>query len=460
MGSAPAAEQTAASHPGFQRSISGFHATLLVVGSVVGTGILATPALVRSSVPSVWLCLLLWALGGLYAMAGALSQARLAVRFPNAGGDYVYLRQCVGPLPAFLSGWISITLGFAGSAAALARSAAQYAWPALGAAAPSPTAEALAAILLLAAFTALNLRGVSASTRVQSALTAFKVLALAALAVTALLSSSYQASPHASSAQAPLAGAILAVIFTYTGWNDSIYVAGEISSPSRNLPLSLIAGTAAVTALYALFNFAYLTRSPAAVGSSDLAAATSLASSFLGPGATRAVASLAATVILGCLAAVMVTGPRIAYAMAQDGMALKALGRMSHRSVPSSAILFQSAVALAFVAAGSLQQIISWVAFAIVVFSGLATACVFHPLVRSANLQYRIPLYPWPPLIYVATSAALAVYVVVSDPKGAAGGAALVLAGCALYPLAARSRKPASTTTLTSTPSDDRQIDP
>jgi APA family basic amino acid/polyamine antiporter len=446
--------------------MGGMEAVLLVMGSMIGTGILVTPALVASAAGGLAGILLIWGGGALYALAGALSQAELATRYPRAGGDYVFLRESFGPLPAFLSGWVSLTLGFAGSLAVLALTCSQYllralpglaqtlsALPLPGSAAAQSLAgpagsgfpaEEAVAVLLVLVLTAINLLGVKAGSRTQALLTGLKVAGLVVLMTLALLADPSPTAPVA--ATLPVAAALLPVVFTYTGWNDAIYVGGEIANPHRNLPLALVAGTAATAALYLLFNAAFVLTTGGHVGSGeDLAVAAAMAEVALGPGCESVVAGLAALLVGGTMAALAVTGPRIAFAMAQDSVVPRSLGRLNRSGAPANALFFQAVVAILFVLAGSLQQIIGWVGFALVVFSGLATACVFVERFRrplpQATPGYRIPLWPLPPLLYIGASVAIAVAVALADPVQAGYGLLLVLSGLPVYFLSSQRRE-------------------
>lgn len=412
-----------------ERKLSGWQATLLVVGAMVGSGILATPALVAASSSSATMVMFFWLGGGLYAMMGALSQAELAARYPEAGGDYVFLREAFGKLTAFLSGWVSLTVGFAGAIAGLALTCSDYL---TRAGLPLDGYGGLVASFIIVALTAVNLLGVEKGSATQAVLTVGKVVGLLLLAVVAW----YGAGPVRSMAapSAPIWAALLPVIFTYSGWNDSIYLGSEIVRPRRNLPLSLIAGTAGVTLLYLLFNFAYLRVTAGTAGGGDLAAAASMAESALGGRASLAVSALAALMLLGTIAALVVSGPRIAWAMAQDRALPPWFGKVSARGVPAPSLYLQAGIALAFVQIGTVEQIFSWVGFAIVIFSGLATACVFVERARGhVPSGYRIPLYPLPPLIYVAGSIAIAVTVLYSNPWDTVWGIGFIVAGLPIY---------------------------
>ncbi len=412
-----------------ERKLSGWQATLLVVGAMVGSGILATPAIVAASSSSSIVVMLIWLGGGLYALTGALSQAELAARYPAAGGDYVFLRESFGSLTAFMSGWVSLTVGFAGAIAGLALTCAGY----LGRTGlPLAGYETLVAGGLIALLTGINLLGVEKGSLAQAVLTVGKVVGLLLLAVLAWAASGpvrEMAPPTA-----PLAAAILPVIFTFSGWNDSIYLGSEIVRPRRNLPLSLIAGTGVVTVLYLLFNLVYLRVTAGLSSGDDLAAAASMAEIALGSQASLAVSVLAAVMLLGTIAALVVTGPRIGYAMSLDGALPAWFGRISRRGVPAASLLLQAGIALFFVQIGTVEEIFSWVGFAIVVFSGLATACVFVERRRGHPLPgYRIPFYPIPPLVYVFGSLAIAITVVVSAPVQTLIGSGFIVAGLPVY---------------------------
>jgi len=415
-----------------ERRVSGLQATLLVIGSMVGSGILVTPAIVAAGVPSPGLAILIWSVGALYALTGALSQAELAGRYPEAGGDYVFLRESYGSLVAFLSGWVSLTVGFAGSLAVLARACAQYLLRGgLADLFSGLPGEEILAFLLIGVPTGINLLGVRKGTLAQSLLTVAKVAGLTGLALAGLAA----AGPPAPMATPtlPFWAAFLPVVFTYTGWNDSIYLGSEIRNPGRNLPLSLIAGTLFVALLYVGFNYVYLRVTGGQAAGEDLAAASSLAAAAFGADTSRLVSGLAALLLLGTIAALVVTGPRIAYAMGLDSALPRALARVNTRGAPANALALQALLAAGFVMAGTLEEIISWVGFALVVFSALATSCVFIERRTRTPKGYKIPLYPLPPLLYIGGSLVLACVVSMHDPWHTLGGLAFVAAGLPLF---------------------------
>jgi basic amino acid/polyamine antiporter, APA family len=405
---------------------------MLVVGAMVGSGILATPAMVARCSDSMWLVLLFWGGGALYALTGALSQAELASLYPEAGGDYIFLRQSYGNLVAYLSGWVSLTIGFSGAIAGLALACSQYLLQ-TGLALPGGrAAEPVLAITIIIVLTGINLLGVQKGSTTQAVLTVAKVVGLFILAFAALLATPEPASM--APARLPVYAAILPIVFTYSGWNDSIYLGGEIRNPERNLPLSLIGGTILVAFLYLLFNYVYLRVTGGAAGDQDLAAAASMADNAFGGQASAIISLLAALLILGTVAALVVSGARIAYAMALDGTVPAGLAGVSRHGAPANALCLQAAVAIIFVLIGTLQEIFNWVGFAIVVFSALATSCLFVERRRAGiRTAYKTPLYPLPPLLYIGASIAIAITVAWHDPINTLKGLAFVAAGLPLY---------------------------
>jgi len=423
-----------------ERRITGWQATLLVVGSMVGSGILATPAIVASAIDSKVIILLLWGGGAFYALTGALSQAKLAALYPRAGGDYVFLRHSYGKLIAFLSGWVSLTVGFAGSLAGIARSCGQYLMRGgISLDYPGFPMEEFLAVAIIIVLTAINLMGVSKGSIAQAVLTVGKVAGLLILAGAALAVTGEP--PEMSTPTLPIWAAILPVVFAYTGWNDSIYLGSEIRNPQRNLPLSLIGGTLAVALVYLAFNYAYVQVTGGTSSGEDLAAAAAMAECAFGTGTSVLVAWMASLVLLGTLAAMVVTGPRIAYAMGLDSALPKMLSTTNRKGVPANALLLQAAIALIFVRLGSIEEIFSWVGFALALFSGLATSCVFLERRRHRKTAYEIPLYPLPPLLYIAASVSIAVYVGLSDPICTGKGLLFIVAGLPVYWFSNRRRR-------------------
>jgi basic amino acid/polyamine antiporter, APA family len=426
----------------------------LVVATVVGVGIFTAPAIVARLVPDPAAFVGVWALGGALALAGALAYAELAAMFPRAGGEYIFLREAFGPLAGFLSGWTSFVAGFSGAIAASAVGFAAYLGrlvPAAGdtrplvslgsgALAVTVSPATLVALAVIAAFTLVHLRGLGPGRAVTNALAALNVVTIALFVVLGFAAGG-GAPPAAApvGSAAPAGGAWLAalvpVMFTYSGWNAAAYVAGEIRDPGRVIPRALLLGTAVVTALYVSLCALYLR----ALGAPGVAAAPTVgdaaAGALFGPAGSALLTPLVLLALASSVSAMVVTGPRVYYAMARDGCMPAAFARVRAGSergaVPARAIVAQSVWSAVLVLTGTFEAILTYTGFAVVLFAGAAVAALFVLRRRrpDAPRPYRAWGYPWLPAAFVAVSALMLVQTVRRDPAPSLAGLALVAAG-------------------------------
>ena len=421
-------------------------ATLLVVSGVIGSGIFLTPGAIADQVPHPGAILAAWLVGGLLSLAGALANAELGAMFPRAGGDYVYLREAFHPAAGFLVGWLSFFVIYAGTIATLAAGFAENLEPfvPLGA-----SGQRAAAVALVLATSALNYVGVRWGARANNATAALKILALAAFGVLGPLSGAGSAE-HLRPLVAGLSGVSLAgfglalspVLFSYLGWNSSVYVASEIRDPGRNVPRSLFLGVAICTAIYLLVNAVYLYALPVAalrgVGDAGQAAARAL---FGGVGGTL-VALFVLASILGTLNAMVLVGPRIAYAMALDRLFFPGVDR-AHAvfRTPAVAIAVQAGVATAIVLAlGTFERALAYTTFAILLATMGDVAALFRlrRIRPAAPRPYRAWGHPWVPALYFAATAAVAAALLHGQPQDCAAGIAIAATGLPFYAFFAR----------------------
>jgi len=445
--------------PGLERRLGALDAAAIVVSNVVGGGIFFVPILVARLVPSGWAMLAVWLFGGLLAFTGAMAYAELAAVRPRAGGEYVYLRAAYGRGVAFLTGWTSFVAGFSGAIAASAVAFADYLGRFVPAAAdrrpllevPLPGAplvvsrQALAAMVLIAA---LSFAHVHRSGRaVHNLLTAAKIAALVAFGVLGLAFGAGSAD-HFSAAQPvarPATGWMLAlvpVMFTYSGWNAAAYVAEEIRSPGRNVPLALGGGTLLVILIYLLLNIVYLYGLPVAgLAGLDGRLADTVAERLFGFAAGNLLAALAIVSLAASISAMIWAGPRVYYAMAEDGLFFRAARRVHsvHRT-PVAAIAAQAVWSSVLVLSGTLAQLVEYTGFAVVLFSGVAVAALFVLRAREPHAQrpFRAIGYPVAPALFVIASLLLVVDSIWSTPATALRGAAVILAGAPIYWLTTR----------------------
>ncbi len=421
----------------------GLHdAVFLVVASVVGSGIFLTPGAIAERLPHPGLILTVWVVGGLLSLAGALANAELGASFPHAGGDYVYLREAFHPLAGFLAGWLSFFGIFAGTVATLAVGFAQALAPLLELSGPAQSALAVATIL---ACSWLNAIGVRHGARANNVTGWIKVGVLAFFVVVAPLSGRGDFAnlrPFVDgvlSAAPPLAFALALspVLFSYLGWNATVFVASEIRDPGRNVPRSLFIGLGLCIVLYLALNLAYLYATPVAQLAGAANAGELAAEVIVGPRGGGFVAAFVLISILGTLNATILVGPRIAYAMALDQLFLRMANRVhAEYATPTGAIWLQAAVACALVLVlDTFPSALDFTTFGIVLATMADTLALFALRRKQPDRPrpYRAWGYPWVPLIYFVANAAIGVGLLIGRPREAAIAIAVLALGVPAY---------------------------
>jgi basic amino acid/polyamine antiporter, APA family len=428
----------------FNRALGRFDATMIVIGGIIGSGIFINPYIVAQRLDSSALVLGAWIAGGAIALAGALSYAELGSLFPRVGGQYAYLRDGLHPIAGFLYGWALLVVIESGAIAAVAIAFATYTLRLVGHADVSPIPLAIAALLILSL---INVLGVKPGSRVLNVLVMLKVAALGALIVFGLFAPATPDWFHASkssttadgSAALAFGAALVPILFAYGGWQNANYVAEEVEDPIRQLPVSIIAGTTAVVAIYVLVNVVYLR----ALGLEGLAAtstpAADAARQMFGSIGDRFVTGAIAISTFGFLDLAILAPTRVYYAMAADGLFFPALARLhpSYRT-PVVAIALQTTWSCILAVSGSYGQLLNYVVFADWIFFGLtvSTVLVFRrtaPAGDRSSSAFRAPGYPLVPVLFVATAAAVVFSVVWADPQSASRGALLLAAGIPLF---------------------------
>ncbi len=435
--------QTPDAHPRdrLKRELGLTDATLLVVSGVVGSGIFLTPGRIAELLPHVGWIFAAWLAGGLLSLAGALANAELGAMYPRAGGDYVYLREAFHPLAGFLVGWLSFFVIYAGTiatlAAGMAAGLAEF-FPALA------SAQVAVAVALTWAVSALNYAGVRWGALANNVTAALKIGALLAFVVLGPLLGQGSLA-NLTAAPPPSTGlslsvfslALSPVLFSYLGWNSSVYVASEIRNPSRNLPGSLFLGVAICTVLYLLVNAVYLFAIPVEGLSGQANAGEAAARALFGGLGGTLVAAFVLASILGTLNATVLVGPRIAYAMALDGLFFRGVDRAhpAYRT-PSVAIWVQAAIASGILLAlETFERALDYTTFAIVLAT-MADVAALYRLRRRRPDQvrpYRAWGYPWLPALYLLANGAVAGALLGGRPLECAIGLGLVALGLPFY---------------------------
>lgn len=424
---------------GYLRRLGLFSGTMAVVGGIIGGGIFRTPATVAERLRSPTLVLVAWVIGGVVALIGAFCFGELGQRRPRAGGGYVYLRETWGPLPAFLYGWTLVLVIATGAIAAVAVTFANYTLALAGANDRFTVPLAVGTIVLLAGINYVGVRPAAITTNI---FTVLKLVALAALITAGL---SFAAPTFGPSARPPvgpsgLGAALVPVLFTYGGWQQTNFIAEEIVDPERNLPRALVLGVVIVVTVYLLANIAYLR----VLGVDGLAASTAPAAdsmqAVLGPVGGKLIAAGIAVSTFGFLNLVILVTPRVLQAMAADGVFFQRLAVLHpvHRT-PAAAIAALAICAMVLTLTGTFGQLVDYVTFGDWIFFGLTVAGLFIYRRREQGAgsreqnAFRVPGYPITPAIFVIAAAFVVYSAIASNPTNAAIGAGLIALGIPAY---------------------------
>jgi amino acid transporter len=423
----------------------------VVIGITIGSGIFRTPSVIATRVPDPTLMLAVWVLGGLISLCGALSVAELAASLPHTGGWFVYLRAAWGRLAGFLFGWSELVLIRASATGAIATVFSEYLQRSFGYTPAATRTNFIAAAAIV--FAALvNIRGARLGAAFTSASTAAKFGALALITLLAFLAGGPDASfsNFASSAAPVDAGlfglAIISVLYAYDGFADLAFAAGEVKDPQRTLPRAIIGGTLAIVAIYLAANLAYLYVNPIdRLAQSPLIAADTMAA-VTGRVGVAFVSVVVTISTFGALIGIMLTAPRVFFAMADEGLFFKAMARVHPLyGTPYVAITLAGMLGIAFVLTRTFEQLADTFVLSIWPFYGLAVAGLYR-LRRRPDLPrpYKVPGYPVLPAVFIAGVAYLVGNALFTDPVWTTVTFAIVLAGVPVYYVCfARQRRPA-----------------
>jgi basic amino acid/polyamine antiporter, APA family len=461
---------------GFRRDLGLFDATMIVAGSMIGSGIFIVSADIARLVQTPFWLMAVWVATGLLTVVAALASGELAGMFPHAGGQYVYLREAFGPLVGFLYGWTLFLVIQTGTIAAVAVAFAKF----LGVIAPwvsannrlvpvvigghdlSITSQRFVAILVVGLLTWLNTRGIRTAKWTQNLFTATKVGALALLALVPLLGRSHPAAVAANLeggrffGDVPLSGALLMTfgaatvgsLFSSDAWNNIAFAGEEVKDARRNVARSMALGTLLVSLLYCLANVAYLNLIPlhgAVDGADPIARGIQFASEdrvgtaavqiLLGASGGLVMALFVIISTFGCENGLILAGPRLYYAMARDGLFFAGAGRLNAQAVPARGLLLQGVWACLLTLSGTYGNLLDYIIMAALLFYALTVAGLFVLRVRrpAAERPYRVPGYPWLPALYIALTTAIMLDLLVVKPDYTWPGLLIVLSGIPVF---------------------------
>ncbi|MGE0400664.1 MAG: APC family permease [Kofleriaceae bacterium] len=441
---------------GLQRGLGPWAAASLTIGTIIGTGVfLKAGVMAQVGGSAVWV-LAAWGVAGLLSLAGAMTYAELGAMYPAAGGEYVYLRKGYGPLLGYLYAWNRFWIATPGSIAAYAVGSATFLAPVLPI--DRVGGQVPVAIGLIAIFTAVNCLNVRRGGSLQTVLTVIKVVMILGIAAGALLAPSGDWSRVGDAGEFPGASAfgalLLSALWAYDGWNNLPMAAGEVRDPGRNLPLAIVGGALGVLAIYALVNIGYFHALPfdevatsSSVAYPDApAVAQKAATQFLG---TTAAAALAIAMTISALSAMngsMLTGARVPYAVASDGLAPRALAKLNVARVPATAVLVQGGLACIYALSARFDQITDAVVFASWMFYALNAGSVLMLRKRAPDhpRSFKVPGFPVVPVIFVVVATLLLVNTVITSPAPSALGLGMTALGGLVYVVFLRGRSRAT----------------
>ena len=442
------------SEDGFRREMGLLDSAFLVMGGVIGTGIFMTTGFIVGFVPSPWLIMLAWGLGGLITLTGALSFGELAAMYPTAGGQFVYLKEAYGDWSGFLFGWTFFWVIGCGGIAALAVGMAEF----LGYFFPSVSNQtilfrtevaglpyslsagqlvAVAAILLLSG---INYLGLKSGVLVQNLSVFLRVASIGALVIlgwligrkTGMDNWTHFFRTGGAFELKSFGLALLAVLWTYDGWYSINCAAGEVRKPEKTIPLSLLLGTVGVVIIYLLMNSVYLASLPLEKMSGVARIGELSATSLFGPRAAGYVAAAITVSSFGCLAATILYGPRVLYAMAESRLFFRGMSRIHPRfRVPGRAIIGQGIWSALLCLSGTYQTLYEYVVFALVLFFAATGAAVLVLRVKKPDVprRYRAWGYPVVPLVFIVINLAVFGNSLYSQPRESLLGLLIILAG-------------------------------
>ena len=417
--------------------VSWLTATSIVVADMVGVGVFTSLGFQVKDITSGFALLMLWTIGGIVAMCGAISYAELALMFPRSSGEYNFLRRIYHPAFGFVAGWLSATVGFAAPVALAAMAFSVY-FRSVMPDAPVPW-PGLVVVWLVSL---VHLSGIRHGSAFQNAWTAIKLLLIVAFLLSGLVFGARQPISFVPGAgdlsfitSAPFAISLVFVMYSYSGWNAATYIIGEIADPDRSLPRALFLGTAIVIVAYVGLNAVFLAVTPMRELAGQLDVAMIAGSHMFGEFGGRVVGMLICIGLVSSISAMMWIGPRVTMTMGEDMPLLRVFSRRSKKDVPAAAIVFQLLVSTLLLLTGSFEAVLDFIQFSLTFCSFFTVLGVIKLRITQPKLArpYRAWLYPVTPLVFLAVMLWMMYYLVVNRPLQSLAGFAMMLSGLAIY---------------------------
>ena len=421
--------------------------TAIVIANMIGTGVFTSLGFQLLDIRSGFVLLLLWTLGGLIALCGAMTYAELGAAMPRSGGEYNFLSRIFHPIAGFVSGWVSATIGFAAPTALAAMTFSAYATRSLAGGA-GETVEKGLAVGLVVILTLVHTSSRRRSAGLQSFFTALKIVAIIAFCALALIFVDVPQPvgflPQSGDAGLLTSGAfavsLIYVSYAYTGWNAATYLSSELEDPQKNLPRILFIGTTVVTLLYVALNYVFLRVAPMDAMSGQLEVGFVAARYAFGELGGRFAGLVLAMLLISTVSAMTVAGPRVLQVIGEDFAPLRRLAATNADGLPYVAITIQSILTIVFIVTGSFESILVFAGFTLALNSFVTVAGIFRLRYTQPDLPrpYRTFAYPVTPLVYLLLMGWTLAFVLISRPTEALFGVALIASGVVFYWLASR----------------------
>lgn len=419
-----------------------YTAIAIVVANMIGTGVFTSLGFQLVDIRSTFVLMMLWLVGGVTALCGALTYAELGSRLPRSGGEYNFLKETYHPAAGFISGWISATVGFAAPTALAAMTFGAYLEASVGGIQATLSASLLVVVLTLThAFSRM------ASGGVQTVFTILKVLLILVFVVLVSLA----VEPPQSVRLVPAAGdgallvssafavSLIYVNYAFTGWNAATYILNEVEEPSRNIPLVLFSGTLAVLVLYLMLNYVFLYAAPMAAMEGRIEIGVIVAQHAFGNTGALVMGVVLATLLVSTVSAMVIAGPRVLQVIGEDFRLFRLLSIRNHNDIPMVAIFVQSAITLFFILTSTFESVLVFSGFVMGLNTFFAVAGVFVLRRRDPDAPgYKTFGYPLTPLIYMGLMAWTLTYILINRPEEGVAGLGMIVAGFVLYVITER----------------------
>ncbi len=436
-----------------KRNIGLGSAVILVIANMIGTGVFTTSGFIMDSLENPAAMLLCWLTGGILALTGALCYGELGAIFPKAGGEYVFLRESIGKPFGFLSGWVSLIVGFSAPIAAASIAFSKYLFRSINTEASSKellnifgvipvTAFTITGVSVIILFSIAHWYSLSFGSRVQNILTSFKIIVIMAFIMLGFFygkgSLDNFSSPPVSKSlfTSEFATSLIYISFAYSGWNAAAYIGSEIKEPSRNIPLSLLWGTMVVMALYMLLNVLFIYALPISemTGVEDVGATAAI--SLFGARIGRIFSGAITVCLLSVISAMIMTGPRVYYAMARDNAFPKWFGDVNPKhTTPGKAILLQALIAIIMVITSSFDKLLMYIGFTLSLFAMLTVIGLMILRIKKPFLErpYKTFGYPVTPILFILSNLWIIVHSIKDNPFVIIYGGGTIVVGILIY---------------------------